>query len=214
MSDTKPTPEERIRELAKKSNIGAADAARLLAAVKTEPVPAGRKFDPFTRLDATVGTVIGVVISALAVVVSHLGVRFDGALDLHTSAGVTWQKATTDQIAAFLIPAAILWLVGYAFARRGRPIDMLSTVGVARVPQVVFSIPVAVIGTGGPNAHSLSPLGWLLVGLVLVGTAFQIYLLVIGFRTATGLSGSRLAYGIVGGLIACEVASKIFLSLV
>jgi hypothetical protein len=91
---------------------------------------------------------------------------------------------------------------------------MLSTVGVARVPQVVLSLPIALVGTGSSNDHHLSMLGWLLVGLVLLGTALQIYFLVIGFRTATGLVGSRLALGVVGGIIAAEIASKVFLALV
>ena len=210
MSGAKPTPEERIRELAKKSSIGASDAARLLAAVKTEPVPLERKFDPFTRLSAVTGTLLGFAVSGVAAAVSRLGLRYDGALDVHTTATVSWPQAALDQVAAFLVPAAIFWVVGYAIARRGRPVDMLSTVGIGRVPQVVFSLPIALIGTGSSDAHHLSMLVWLLVGVVLLGTALQIYFLVIVFRTATGLSGSRLALGVGGGRNAAQNAPKVF----
>ena len=137
MSDptpSKPTPEERIRELAKKSSIGASDAARLLAAVKTEPLPLDRKFDPFTRLSPTTGTLIGFVVSGAAAAVSRLGIRYDGVLDVVKAADVGWQRAALDQVAAFLLPAAVLWIAGYLLTRRGRAVDMLSTVGVARGP--------------------------------------------------------------------------------
>ena len=42
-------PEARIRALAKQSRIGASDAARLLAAVKTAPLAPERRFDPLDR---------------------------------------------------------------------------------------------------------------------------------------------------------------------
>ncbi len=207
-------PEARIRALAKQSRIGASDAARLLAAVKTTPVPPERRFDPFTRLNAVTGMLIGIGASIGAAVVSRLGVRFDGLLDVHTASAVTWRQALVDQVAAYLVPAAIFWVLGYALARRGRVVDLLSTVGVARVPPIVFALPLALLGSGTSSAPHLSIGGWLLVGLVLLGSAAQIYLLVIGFKTATGLAGPRLVFGVAFAMILSEIASKVVISLV
>lgn len=208
------TPEERIRELAKKSSIGASDAARLLAAVKTEPLPQPRRFDPFTRLSPNVGALAGLGASAVAAAISRLGIRFDGLLDVHTTHdAVTWKQALVDQGAAFLVPALVFSGLGLALARRGRPVDMLGTVGVARLPQVLCATPIALLAAHVSNGGHLTMLGWLLVSLVLLGTAAQVYLLVLGFRTATGLAGARLATGVVGALILAEIASKVFLSL-
>jgi hypothetical protein len=207
-------PEARIRALAKQSRIGASDAARLLAAVNTTPLPPERRFDPFTRLNAVTGTLIGLGASAGAAAVSRLGVRFDGLLDVHTARAITWRQALVDQVAAFLVPAAVFWALGYALARRGRAVDMLSTVGVARLPPIVLALPLALLGSGLSRAPHL-PIGeWLLVGLVLVGSAAQICLLVLGFKTATGLVGPRLVFGVAFAMILSEIASKLVTSIV
>ena len=207
-------PEARIRALAKQSRIGASDAARLLAAVKTAPLAPERRFDPFTRLNAVTGTLIGLGASAGAAAVSRLGVRFDGLLDVHTAAAVTWRQALVDQVAAFLVPAAVFWVLGYALARRGRVVDMLSTVGVARLLPIVFAVPLALLGSGLSSAPHLSIGGGLLVSLALLGIAVQIYLLVIGFKTATGLVGPRLFFGVAFAMILSEIASKVVISMV
>ncbi|MBX3228404.1 MAG: hypothetical protein KIT84_07115 [Labilithrix sp.] len=200
------TPEERIKELARKNAIGEADAERLLASVKPPPLVGTGGFDPFVRWSAGALAVAGLLASAGAAAMMGLGVRFPGVLDVVSAKnGLDVRTVVVDQLAAFPLTAAVFWIAGRVLSRGVRPIDMLATVGLARVPSVVCAIPVALLDTS-------TLVGKAAISLVLVGLAAQVYLLVIGFRTATGASGGRLAAGFVGAIVGAEVLAKIVIS--
>ena len=62
-----------------------------------------------------------------------------------------------------------------------------------------------------PTRPSVALLGIALVGIV--GVVAQIWLLVLGFRTATGCHGGRLALTITGSIFAAELVTKLALVL-
>ncbi|MFO0741500.1 MAG: hypothetical protein U0270_36725 [Labilithrix sp.] len=196
------TPEERIKELARKNAIGSVDAARLLASVKPTTPVAAPGFDPFRRYGAGLLAGAGVIAGAASLALAPLHVHFPGFLDIMRSdAAIGTSRAWIEQAAAFPLAAAVFWVAGrLAVGRGARPVDMLATVGFARVPAVLFALPVALSGV---TALAL---------LTLVGLALQILLLVLGFRSATGATGGRLAAGVVGGIVAAEVLAKLLVS--
>lgn len=199
------SPEDRIKALARKNAIGEADAARLLASVKPAPVIA-RGLDPFARFGAGTLAGVGLVTSLVAAAFTLGGTHFPGFLDIMATNGPLGLRAVAiEQLAAFPLGALVFWIAGRLLTPHVRVVDMLATVGFARVPAVVFALPVTLSGTS-------SLLGRGLALVVLIGLALQIYLLVIGFRTATAAQGGRLAAGVVGAILAAEIAAKLLLT--
>jgi hypothetical protein len=206
------TPEERIKELARKSAIGPEAAERLLAAVRTEPATEEARYNPFARWSGERTALAGLAVSAVAIAVSRLGARSDGALDYRTTAtSVPFAAAVVDQLIVYPVTALALWAVARAFAREVRPIDILGTVGLARLPFVLSVVPLAIIDLGKPEKADPTLASW--VGLAVVGAGWSLflYMLVLGFRTATGLRGGRLAGAFIGGLLVAETVTKVLI---
>jgi hypothetical protein len=208
------SPEDRIRDLARKSAIDEAEAARLLAAVRPRSdVATASRWDPFERWSGERTALMGVAIALAAVAMSRLGVRTDGALDVHRAHDVSLVTAFLDQVAAFPLAAAAQWAVARAFTANVRFIDVLGAVGLARLPAILM-MPVVGLLAPAPLPPALGA-RLLVVALVsLAGIGFHIYGLVLGFRTATGFRGGKLTLTFLGALFVSEVASKVFLHLV
>ena len=207
--------EERIKKIAHDRSIDEADAARLLEAVRppanTEPRRSVWR-DPFARYGGEVTTAAGVVVAVLGLLVSRFGIRFDGALDLHTvSASVPLRVAVIDQLVAFPLTALVFWSVARLAVRHVRLVDVLGVVGVARAPAVALALPLGLLAVRHTGT-TMSPALALTIVAALAGLGTQIYLLVIGFRTATGLRGARLTWLFIGGLVLAEVVTKVALS--
>jgi hypothetical protein len=203
------TPEERIRELAKQSAIDPAEAERLLAAVRPPALAPPRSKNPFERWSGERASLVGLAVSALAFGISLLGVRFDGVLDLHAAKDVSFRTVLLDQILAFPVAALVFWLVARVAARHVRLVDVVGTVGLARGPGVLMAIPVALLdgNSGGHGRFTVSVMAAAFVARI--GSGVQVYLLVVGFRTATGLRGARLTISFVTALFLAEVIAKI-----
>lgn len=209
--------EDRIKKIAQDRSIDEADAARLLDAVRapTETEPRRSVWqDPFARYGGEVTTAVGVLVAALGVFVSRFQIRFDGALDVHTvSVPVPLRVAILDQLVAFPLTALIIWAVARVAARRVRFVDMLGVVGLARAPAVVLALPLGLFASRSTSGTAMTPaLAVMIVG-ALAALGAQIYLLVTGFRTASGLRGARLTWLFIGGLVLAEIVTKLVLSL-
>jgi hypothetical protein len=209
------SPEERIKELARKHAIDPAAAERLLAAVRPEPV-ARSSWNPYARWSAERCVVVGLIAAAIGIATSRLlPVRADGALDMgRTATPVSLGGAVLAQLGGFPGTALVLWAIGRLFAPKIRPIDMLGTVGLARLPITLAVLPLAYVDTGSPDEASPTVLQWFGTGLLLLGAGIQICLLVFGFGTATALRGRRLAVAFLSSLVAAEVISKVVLHFV
>lgn len=210
------SPEERIREIARARSIDAAEAERLLAAVRpAAPAPAPAFRNPFARWSGEITSLAGLAVAAAGVATSRLGVRYNGALDLHFGRGaVPITTALIDELVALPVTALVLW-TGARLVSRARLVDVLGAVGLSRAPAVAVAAPLALLVPYMPADPTKPNVVVLAVTLVsLVGVALQIVLLVLGFRTATGTRGTRLAASLVGGLVAAEVATKLVLLLV
>jgi len=189
------TPEERIAELARKNALSPADAAKLLAAVKV--TPAGGAPNLFDRIGTPTLIAIGCATSALSLGLAHFGILFPGFIDIQSGIEhVSWLTALNDQVLAFPISALVFWIAG-RIVGRPRYVDMLATVGAARLPTIVSILPAALSGHRG--------LGILALG----GLALHVTFLVIGFRTASGARGRSLVFGVIGAICAAEALAKL-----
>jgi hypothetical protein len=210
------SPEERIQELARRSTIDAADAERLLHAVRPEPVRAGGLWNPFERWSAPKAALAGLLFALFIAGVGRFGVRTGGVMSVRQDFHPFPFTATlVDQVFAYPFAALVFWGAALVFARHARLIDILGVVGLARAP-VAVGVALAAALSGHIDRGDTLKNPYLLasIAFVLIAAGFQIYLLVVGFRTATGLRGARLTIPFVGALIAAELLGQLLVTLV
>jgi hypothetical protein len=212
--------EERIKKLARAQSLDDEDAARQLEAVRPAPVTERRESllaNPFARYGGAVTSAAGVAIALVSLLASRWGLRFDGTLDLHTTGiPVPLRTAVADQLVAIPLTALVFWVFARLATRSVRFVDVLGVVGVARGPAVLLAIPVALFAfrhapDTGPTPTS--PALVFVIAAALAGLGSQIYLLFVGFRTASGLRGGGLTWRFIAALVLAEIASKVALSM-
>ena len=215
------TPSERIRAMVSSGRVDQAEGERMLRAIAA-PEGASVKsastarllVDPFERWGGGVAAIAGAVFVLASLAVSRLGVRFDGFLDLHVG-GVTSSPlgAVVEQVAAWPIGAATLWIVARVLGGPGRRfLDFLGAVGAARGPVAILAIPISALAPAFPTLRmSASLLFMILIALVCI--AWQIALLFFGYRNASGLRGPRLGFSFAFALFAAEIVSKLVIYL-
>ena len=207
------SPEERIRELARARGLEASDTEGLLAAVR--PVTRKSK-NPFDRWSGEATSALGAGLALVALATSRLGIRYDGALDMHvTGSAVPPATALLDQLVAVPLTALVFWAAARLIARGVRFIDILGVVGASRLPLILVAVPIALLTPHLPKDPSRPNAAlFAMIALALVGVGVHITLLVLGFRATTAGRGGRLAGAFIGALVGAEVITKIVLALV
>jgi hypothetical protein len=206
--------EERIKELVRARGIEGAEAEDLLASVRPAAPPKSKNV--FERFSGEVTSVAGVVIALVAIGVSRMNVRFDGALDMHvTKTSVPLGVALCDQLVALPLTAVVMWIAARVAAStsRVRFVDVFGVVGVARFLSVLFAAPIALLTPHIPSDAGAKPTAalWIMIVLAIAMVAVHIVLLVQGFAATSRARGGRLATFFVIGLLVAEVASKVVL---
>lgn len=211
--------EERIKELARAQSMDAADAERLLDAVRPCARTGERRSvlsNPFDRWSGETTSMIGALLALAGLATPRLGVRYDGALDLHVSpVAVPIGVAVLDQVLAVGLTSLVMWGVA-RLVSRARFVDVLGAVGVSRAPAVLIAVPLALLVPLIPHDYTKTnaPVVLAIALLGLAGVVAQVWILVLGFRTATGARGGRLASALIGGLFAAELLVKLVLAVV
>lgn len=218
------TPEQRVRALVEAGTMSQTEGSALLAALDeaaatpSATVPASRPrvtellFSPYERFGGGVAAAVGGLVAIASVLVTRRGVRMDGLLDLHKVATApTWKQALLDQAGGFIAPVCVAWLVAIAFRGRGRWIDFVGAVGLARLPNVLAAGVLAILVTGVDPSHrvraSIALAG--AVSVALGAIAWGLVLHYRGFVNASGLARNRRALAFVVFIVAAEIASKI-----
>jgi hypothetical protein len=214
-------PTERVRGLVRAGAVGPDEGRRLLAALGQggEAPPRSTAWllvNPFDRFGGGVAAAAGLVVGALGMGSTRLGVRFDGFLDLHVNRAhvASLRVALVEQLVSWLLPALLFWAYARTVSRHARPIDFLGMTGLARLPFVLAAGPIALLS---PDVTRLplqvSPA---LLAIALLGAAalaWTVTLLYQGFKSASGLRGTRLVAGFLTMVLASEAASKLVLAL-
>jgi hypothetical protein len=195
------TPAERIRSLSAKGALPPEQAEDLLSALSPAGGNRGRSLliDPLERVPAERLALVGLLAALAGIALERFGLRFDGFLDLHVSQ-TPWGTLPS------LLDAACAW-----------PLGFLGLVGVARVPLVVFAIPIALLSALSPPLPALArgqlpPFSAVMVAhviLALFGIVWFVVILYRGFGTASGLRGPRRIATFVAASLLAEVAAKL-----
>ena len=219
------TPADRIRNLVDANKVSAEEGERLLRAMA--PSSGARSpwlllLNPFDRFGGERAAVAGLVVSALSLGLAHLGVHFDGALDVHLAPSanrVTFGASLLEQAAGWLVASLLFWAYARSTSSHVRFVDFLGVVGLSRVLLVGIAL-FLVLGPGLPPdmpTKTVTPalLAHLLViaAVTLPLLGWFITLLYQGFKNASGLAGGRLVGGFIGVLLVSEIASKLVLLL-
>ncbi len=213
------TASERIAHLVRDGKLSREEAVGLLDAVQVSPKRTGwaLALNPFERIGGVTALAIGLALAALSMVSARLGERFNGYLDMHsTTNAVPWTLAAIDQLAAWIVPSIVMWLVGLAIVRRGRLIDMVGAVGLARLPYALIGAPLRLLS--GPPAEYHEGVASVFTARLAAVLVVAIAILVwngtwqfLAFRNVTGATGKRLGLGFLVAFVAAEVASKLVL---
>jgi hypothetical protein len=210
--------EERVDAMVRSGAITAAEGERLLVALRTRrrELPGPRVLvSPMEYLSTRMMAILTVIGAILGIIVEHLGIRFDGALDVHPSPiAPTFGLALFDIVNAMLVPAVFCWSASWLLARQGRFVDFVLAIGVARLPLVVIGLLAA---WALPPWEDLSrqtltsaPGGKVVIMSVLATPLYVwfITLLYRGFRTSSGLIGRRSVFAFVIAFVGAELMSK------
>ena len=211
--------ERRVVEMVQAGTITEAEGRRLIDAMRDRP-PAWRMLlNPFDHLSTPAGWLVGLIVLAASVGVSRLGIRFDGALDVHAASGaVPWARAAIDMVNDVGVTAIVFWVASLVAGRRGRIPDFVLGVLVARVPVVVvgaivfalFPPPEEVLAQitsgAGPDVRVVLT-SVLTIPLMLWFLAW----LYRGFAHASGLRSVRSAVTFGAALIVAEILTKLVL---
>lgn len=214
------TPAKRIENLVRSGSIDAAEAHRLLGAMGEESAPPRtllRLFThPFERLGGEVTTAVGLVVAALSASVAHLGIRYDGALDVHlVHHEVGLRTALVDQLVGWVLPSLVLFAYARALSPGRRLRDFTGAVGVARLPLLLMAPFLLVTAPATPIDPVHPPLRVLVVALLSLGFVVPFFVLLYrGFANASGLRDRRKLWGgFVAMVLVAEVLSKIVLAI-
>jgi hypothetical protein len=214
--------QDRILEMVKQGTISTTEADKLIHALGAQRRSVlGVLWGPFTRLDTATGLVLGGLVGAASVAAGGLlGVRFDGAIDVHVGGGpVSFGVAVLEQVLGWGLFAVVLWAAAWAAGRRGRLVDFVVAVGLSRLPLLLLGLVSAWLV---PDPAELmrrveqSPFDPLLLVVAAVSLPPIVWCfvwLVQGYRTASGLTGGRLVLSFILAVIVAEVIAKVTLAL-
>ncbi|MHA3789867.1 hypothetical protein ACX0HA_16790 [Flavobacterium hauense] len=185
-------------------------------------------FNPFEKFDARALLFTGILITVIGSLLGYrYNARFDGVLDVHFSADVKYVEPFSDNVfnIAFLFIA--LYIFGRIINKKVRPIDILATVMISRLPLylVCFAnvdgklfIEAAKAFENGPNALSANPADLMVVaiiGLLMVPfLVWYIALLYNGFKIAVNAKTAKHNLLFALALIIAEILSKILLYII
>jgi hypothetical protein len=216
--------EERVLAMVQAGTISEDEGERLLAALRAHrrELPGWRVlFTPMEFLSTRAAWTVAVIVTTASVFVSRLGIRFDGALDLHrVSRPPAWSVVALDAAIGIVLTAAVLWLASLAVARGVRLIDFVLAVALARAAQVAGGITAWLVIPADIQATVVKALAsgtgmdpWLALPSMLVVPFFVWFLVLLyqSFLTAAGLEGFSAGLTFTVGIVVAEVLSKLAL---
>lgn len=185
--------------------------------------------NPFVKYSEKSIFIFSGLFSILGIVVAYYAnVRFDGLLDVHQFEKVSFWQVTQENGINISVMTILLFVFGKIINSKTRFIDILNSVLVFRIPFYIISVLIKIpfMENFGKNVAKNSNhlenlkvdpielaavLSIAMSFLVLLGCA--VWLLFIGFKTATNCK--KTSYYVVFGIliILAEVLTKIFINL-
>ncbi|MCB9589407.1 MAG: hypothetical protein H6718_28595 [Polyangiaceae bacterium] len=203
------TPQQRVLEMMASGQVSREEAESLLGALERPARKQRWYLDPVGALSTSGAASLALAVTLLQLIAFTVGVRFDGAMDVHVSGrSVSFATGLIDW--AVSVPPTIL--VGYAFARSLRSQARFLDVALAVVSTRWLLMIVAAFALAIPT--DLNPFNPLLLAVaiaMLPVLALYFVNLFKSYRTATGLQGGKLWLAYFVTLLLPEVVSKLAL---
>ncbi|MCA9646316.1 MAG: hypothetical protein KC492_36755 [Myxococcales bacterium] len=203
------TPQQRVLEMMASGQVSKEEAEHLLSALERPARKERWYLDPVGALSTSGAASLALTVTLLQLAAFALGVRFDGAMDVHVSGrSVSFATGLIDWVVS--VPPMIL--IGYALARSLKSEARLLDVALAVVSTRWLLILVGVFALGIPtNVDPLNPVLLALAIGMLPVLALYFVNLFRSYRTATGLKSGRLWLAYFVMLLVPEVLSKLAL---
>jgi hypothetical protein len=182
---------------------------------ESRPARASLLLNPFDRFGGGVAALVGAVVSALSLVVTRAGVRFDGFLDLHFARTrvAPLHVSLLEQACAWILPSVCFFAYARMRSKNVRAIDFLGMVGLARLPLFLAAIPAVMLAPELPTPIKMTPALLATTIVCLAGVAGMITWLYQGFKNAAGLAGPKVIGAFIAVTVVVEVLSKFALAL-
>lgn len=178
-------------------------------------------FNPFEKYDARPLLFIGLLGIPFGSLLAYLfGAHYNGALDMHIgSEDTTFVLAFTENIFAIALLFAGLFIFSYSINKKTRPIDILSTVLIARIPLYITTLAGvggymakidAVVGDDPGTIEKMLPeiLPVLLISLLLIPLVIWFFaLLYNGVKTASNLKTTKQIVMFIVTILLIEIVS-------
>lgn len=208
----------RVQSLVDEGRITVAEGERLRRALRGHSRWSTWVRNPVEYLPTTWAWMLAVLLVAASVAASQLGVRFDGAIDVHRVSGSpAWRTAVIDQVVAVAFTALVFWLASLTTWRRGRWQDFALATAVARLPALLLFLWSLMVVPEVPRPEEILRIaqsGEVPTRLLIsnVGSfpllAWMIFWLYRGFAFSAGVQGAVAGVIFVLALVAAEVSSK------
>lgn len=185
-------------------------------------------FNPFEKYDARALLFVGLLATVLGSILGyHFNARFDGVLDLHFTANVKYVEPFSDNVFNIAFLFISLFILGRTINKKVRPIDILATAMIARLPFYLacfangdgkLLIETAKAFENGPAAVDVNPLDLVaataLGFLIIPFLVWYIALLYNGFKVAVNAKTAKHNLLFALALIIAEILSKILLYII
>lgn len=213
--------DSRVADLVTQGRITPAEAERLRRALQRGRPRWDVFRSPFLYLPPARAALVALGVVLVSLLIAPLGVRFDGAFDVHRVPGApAWSTAVLDLMVGVVLPSIVFWLAGLTVARQGRLQDTVVAIAIARLPLVLIALVAIVLVPNPPGAREMMdivasgavPRNLLLLSLV----SFPLFLwslvwMYFGFATNAGVRGTKAVVTFLVALVIAEGLSKVVL---
>lgn len=207
----------RLRSLVDEGRITPEEGERLQRALRGNARRWTIALNPIEYLRPPMAVALALVVVIASLGVSQLGIRFDGAIDVHRASPPGWRTAFIDQVVGVVFTSIVFWLASLVVWRRGRWQDFAIATAIARVPALLLCAWsfLAVPTVPGPDEIArIAQSGEVPLRLLIsnVGSmpllAWMMFWLYRGFAFSAGVRGAAAGVVFVLALVVAEVASK------
>jgi hypothetical protein len=181
-------------------------------------------FNPFEKYDGRPMLTIGLVATVIGSLLGFaFNARYDGVIHISYVENVTFAEPFTDNVFNITCMFIAFYLFGYFINKKTRPIDILATVMIARLPFYITTLDningfiykqSTLMMEAGMDMASIDQTNLIIVtALALLSLPFVVWyiaLLYNGFKTAVHLKTATHKVMFVLAIIVAEVLSRIF----
>jgi len=166
-------------------------------------------FNPFERIAGWQALFLGVVAMALTAVVGKINlIAFDGVLDIHGGASISFSASFIMQAVDFSVLFLTMWLAGVCFSKsKLRAIDVAGTMALARAPMLALVL-ICFLPVVPEDLFDILRTV-IFVIIIIPFIVWTVTLMYNAYTVSCHLKGSRAVWSFIGALLIAEIISKL-----